>query len=200
MVQIDYLVVGLGNPGRKYSLTRHNAGFLVLEHLARRQGIKFTRKEEKVSTARIKVGEKQVLLAKPLTFMNLSGEAVNILLERYHLPLDRVIIISDDVALPFGYLRLKPKGSSGGHKGLASIIAQIGPDFPRLRIGVGSPPPEEEMKEYVLTRFTPREEKLLPPILERAVQALSVWVEEGIEKAMSVYNGPVPLVQDDLKV
>jgi PTH1 family peptidyl-tRNA hydrolase len=191
MDQIDYLVVGLGNPGIKYSLTRHNAGFLVLDQFARRQRIKFYRKGEKVSTGLIKVGERAVLLAKPLTFMNRSGEALNILLERYHPPLDRVIIISDDVALPFGYLRLKPKGSSGGHKGLASIIAQIGPDFPRLRIGIGAPPPAEEMSEYVLARFTPQEEKLLPSILDQAVQALTMWAEEGIEKAMSVYNGPV---------
>ena len=164
-------------------------GFCV-DQFARRQRIKFYRKGEKVSTGLIKVG-RAVLLAKPLTFMNRSGEALNILLERYHPPLDRVIIISDDVALPFGYLRLKPKGSSGGHKGLASIIAQIGPDFPRLRIGIGAPPPAEEMSEYVLARFTPQEEKLLPSILDQAVQALTMWAEEGIEKAMSVYNGPV---------
>ncbi|NLW56249.1 MAG: aminoacyl-tRNA hydrolase [Firmicutes bacterium] len=199
MGQIDYLVVGLGNPGIKYSLTRHNAGFLVLDQLARKQQIKFTRKGEKARTGQIKIGERLVLLVKPLTFMNLSGEAVKILLERYQLPLDRVIIISDDVALPFGYLRLKPKGSSGGHKGLASIIAQIGQDFPRLRVGIGSPPPEEVMSEYVLARFTPHEEKLLPLILDEAAQALTMWVEEGIEKAMSVYNGPVRAVQNGLK-
>lgn len=199
MAHVDNLVVGLGNPGTKYKLTRHNAGFLVLEQLARLHKIKFDRKVGKVSKGFIKIGERQVLLAKPLTFMNLSGEAVKILLERYYLPLDRVIIISDDVALPFGNIRLKPQGSSGGHKGLASIITQVGSDFPRLRIGVGAPPPGEEMSEYVLTRFTSVEEKLLPLILAQATQALVTWLEEGIEKAMSAYNGPVPALPDELQ-
>ena len=199
MGRIDYLVVGLGNPGAKYILTRHNAGFLVLDHLAQLYKVRFKQKEKKFTGGVIQEGDYQILIAKPLTYMNLSGEAVKILLERYHLPLDRVIIISDDVALPFGSIKLKPKGSSGGHKGLASIITQTGTVLPRLRVGIGAPPIGVEMTEYVLGKFSTEEEKLLPEITLRAARAIMTWVEEGTEKAMSVYNGLVPSLRIEKK-
>lgn len=188
----EYLIVGLGNPGSEYELTRHNAGFLVLARLACFYRVKFQTREL-YATAVVTEKERRFHLVKPLTYMNRSGEAVRILMEKYHFPLERVIIISDDVALPFGKIRLKPRGSSGGHNGLASVIAVLGPDFPRLRVGIGAPPAEVGMVDYVLGQFTAEEQKLLPAVTAWAARAIQAWLEEGIEKTMSKYNGPVAL-------
>jgi PTH1 family peptidyl-tRNA hydrolase len=196
---MDYIVIGLGNPEKKYTLTRHNAGFLVLEHLAHLLDVKFNQKEDKLIYGNLKVGSKRIILAKPLTYMNLSGEAVKILLERYHTPLHRVIIIFDDVSLPFGYIRIRPKGSSGGHKGLKSIIALTGEEIPRLRMGIGSPLTKSEMIQYVLGRFSEEEQKLLPDVTLWAANAVITWIKEGTEKAMSVYNGFVPSLLKEQK-
>ncbi|HHW11868.1 MAG TPA: aminoacyl-tRNA hydrolase [Firmicutes bacterium] len=188
----DFLIVGLGNPGEQYQLTRHNAGFLVLEELARFYRVRW-QNNKLYGKAVVTDGERRLYLVKPLTYMNRSGEAVKIFLDQYHLPLERVIIISDDMALPFGKIRLKPRGSSGGHNGLASVIAVAGPDFPRLRVGIGRPPDQEGMVDYVLGCFTAEEQEFLPAVTRRAAQAIISWCEEGIEKAMSKFNGPVPL-------
>ncbi|NLW58751.1 MAG: aminoacyl-tRNA hydrolase [Firmicutes bacterium] len=188
----EFLIVGLGNPGKQYQLTRHNAGFLVLEQLARIYRGRW-QKHNRYCQAVVTDQERRLHLVKPLTYMNRSGEAVKIFLDQYHFPLERVIIISDDTALPFGKIRMKPRGSSGGHNGLASIIAVTGPDFPRLRVGIGSPSDREGMVDYVLGCFTAEEQALLPVITRWAAQAIIAWLEEGIEKAMSKYNGPVPL-------
>ena len=188
----EYLIVGLGNPGSAYELTRHNAGFLVLASLARYYQVKFETGEV-YATAVVREKERCLHLLKPLTYMNRSGEAVRILMEKYHFPLERVIIISDDMALPFGKIRLKPRGSSGGHNGLASVIAVLGAEFPRLRVGIGAPPAGVGMVDYVLGQFTAEEQKMLPAITERAARAIQAWLEEGIEKTMSKFNGPVAL-------
>ncbi|HHT49139.1 MAG TPA: aminoacyl-tRNA hydrolase [Firmicutes bacterium] len=185
----EYLIVGLGNPGPQYHLTRHNAGFLVLARLARIYQVRFRNRGVYASTV-VTEGERRLHLLKPLTYMNRSGEAVRIFMEKYHFPLDRVILISDDVALPFGRIRLKPRGSSGGHNGLASVIAVLGSDFPRLRVGIGAPPDKDGMADYVLDRFTPEEQKILPAITFWAAQAVQAWLDQGIEKTMSRYNGP----------
>ncbi|NLY91484.1 MAG: aminoacyl-tRNA hydrolase [Firmicutes bacterium] len=187
----EYLIVGLGNPGTEYELTRHNAGFLVLARFARSYRVKF-RTRGVYASAVVTESERRLHLVKPLTYMNRSGEAVRILMEKYHFPLDRVIIISDDLALPFGRIRLKPRGSSGGHNGLASVIAVLGADFPRLRVGIGAPPGENGMVDHVLGQFTADEQRLLPAVTDWAARAIRSWLDEGIEKAMSKYNGPVP--------
>mgnify|MGYP001050125856 CR=1 FL=1 len=188
----EYLVVGLGNPDVEYQLTRHNAGFLVLARLARFYQAKFLTRGVYASAV-VTEKERRLYLLKPLTYMNRSGEAVRIFMEKYHFPLDRVIIISDDVALPFGRIRLKPRGSSGGHNGLASVIAVIGADVPRLRVGIGAPSSQDGMVDYVLGQFTAEEQKLLPAITLWAARAVQAWLDEGIEKAMSKYNGPAPI-------
>ena len=188
----EFLIVGLGNPGPEYQLTRHNAGFLVLDHLARHYQVRF-RAHGKYSSTVVTPKGYRLYLVKPLTYMNRSGEVVRIFLTKYHFPLDRVIIISDDLALPFGRIRLKPGGSSGGHKGLASIIGVTGPDLPRLRVGIGVPVDQSAIVDFVLERFTAAEQKALPEIAQWAAQAVISWFEEGIEKTMSKYNGPVPI-------
>ena len=185
--------MGLGNPGPEYQLTRHNAGFLVLDRLARYYQVRFrSRSHGKYSSAVVTTKGYRLHLVKPLTYMNCSGEAVRIFLNKYHFPLDRVIIIVDDLALPFGRIRLKPGGSSGGHKGLASIIGVTGPDFPRLRVGIGVPH-QSAIIDFVLERFTVAEQKILPEITSWAVQAIIAWFEVGIEITMSKFNGPVPI-------
>ncbi|NLC52820.1 MAG: aminoacyl-tRNA hydrolase [Firmicutes bacterium] len=187
----EFLIVGLGNPGKQYQLTRHNAGFLVLEQLARSYRVRW-QKSKLYSKAVVADDERRLYLVKPLTYMNRSGEAVKIFLDQYHFPRERVIIISDDTALPFGKIRLKPRGSSGGHNGLSSVIAVVGADFPRLRVGIGRPADQEGMVDHVLGCFTVEEQALLPVITRWAAQAIICWCEEGIEKSMSKYNGPVP--------
>lgn len=184
--------MGLGNPGPEYQLTRHNAGFLVLDHLARYYQVRF-RSYGKYSRAVVTTKGYRLHLVKPLTYMNRSGEAVGIFLSKYHFPLHRVIIIIDDLALPFGRIRLKPGGSSGGHKGLASVIGVTGSDVPRLRVGIGVPSDQGGIVAFVLERFTADEQKLLPEITCWAAQAVISWFEAGIEKTMSKYNGAVPI-------
>lgn len=189
---MEYLVIGLGNPGEKYRLTRHNAGFLVVEDLM--EELKAERSvpgcESLVSRARW--GENRIFLARPLTFMNLSGKAVRMLIWKYGVPLSRIIIILDDLALPFGMIRLRPGGGAGGHKGLASVIAVTGEAVSRLRIGIGAPPAVVESASFVLDRFPPEEKELLPEIITWAGRAVLSWIELGIEEAMSRYNGFSP--------
>jgi len=210
---MDYLIVGLGNPGDKYDLTRHNAGFLVVDQLAIRyltQNPKPAQKRSKFNhecnalcgwfrlkeTVDIKEDSPRLLLAKPLTYMNLSGNAVFALLKKYAIPLSRAIIVYDDLSLPFGVLRLRAKGSSGGHKGMASVIAKTGPEIVRLKIGIGVPPEGMSHPDYVLSDFSPTELKMLSEITCTAGEAIIDWVRNGTEKAMSIYNGVVPSLSE----
>lgn len=181
-------IFGLGNPGTRYAQTRHNIGFMTLDTLARHLGVKFHHQPGRF-LARARCGETELLLVKPLLYMNQSGVVVK---EQLTTQPDEFLVVVDDLALPFGMLRLRPRGSDGGHKGLASIIYHLNRnDFPRLRIGIGSPQRMDAV-QYVLSPFTPEETKLLPEILERAANACISVVTDGLQKAMNRINAPVP--------
>ena len=180
-----FLVVGLGNPGPGYAKTRHNAGFMVLDRLAEEEGLVFREKNDALLA---EWGRGWLL--KPLTYMNLSGRAVAPFVRKKGIPLHRLLVVHDDLDLPLGKIRLKRGGSSGGQKGVASIIQALGDDgFDRLRIGIGRPPPGMDAARYVLSPFTQEEEKLFAKVLEAAADAVRVWKEEGLEAAQSRFNG-----------
>jgi len=179
------LIVGLGNPGPKYEFTRHNIGFRVIDLLAGRWGVRVDRYECKAL-----VGEKDesVIIAKPMTYMNRSGEAVRELLLKYKASPSSILIIYDDLYLPFGVLRIRKRGGSGGHRGMESIISALETeDIPRLRLGIGPPPPNG-YEYFVLSEFTDREMRLLPHFLKRAADAVETILSEGMDKAMALYN------------
>jgi peptidyl-tRNA hydrolase len=187
------LVFGLGNPGKEYERSRHNIGFQILDVLAGRYQITFSPHKYRSLAARIGVGEERVLLVKPLTYMNLSGEAVAPIVRFYKVPLADCLVIYDDLDLPFGRLRLRPKGGSGGHKGLKSIIQHLGTDeFPRLRVGIGRPPGRMDPADFVLSPFTPAEEEVMAIVREEAADAVNLWIREGMERAMNHVNSAEP--------
>jgi PTH1 family peptidyl-tRNA hydrolase len=182
-----YLIVGLGNPGPKYARTRHNIGFMVAEELARRHGMRFAGGQANSEVARGSIGTTKVVLAKPQTYMNNSGQAVQSLSHFYKIPSQRVIVIYDDFALPMGTIRMREKGSSGGHNGMESIIRHLRTQaFPRLRIGVDKPPGSHI--NWVLGRFTKEEEPLLAEVIARSADAIEAIFTIGIERAMNRYN------------
>jgi PTH1 family peptidyl-tRNA hydrolase len=187
-----YLIVGLGNPGPKYAANRHNAGFRCLERLAADHGLSFDRRQKKARVARGMVDGHRVVLAQPQTFMNDSGQSVAPLMRFYKVPAERLLVVYDELDLPLGTLRMRPEGGSGGHKGMRSIIAQLGDRrFARLRIGIGRPPGRMDPAAYVLQDFAVDEEPLIEETLERAVAAIETWLVEGVEIAMSRHNsGP----------
>lgn len=187
-----WLLVGLGNPGEQYAGTRHNIGFQVIHYLAESGGIPC--KAEKKFKALLGSGvlvEQPVLLAQPLTFMNLSGEAVGKLLHYYQIPSSQLLVIYDDTALPFGKLRLRTGGSAGGHNGMKSIIQHLGgsEDFPRLRVGIGAPQGQRPLHDHVLSAFTSAEQQRLDAILSACGDAIKVLFLEGMEAAMTRFNG-----------
>lgn len=182
-----WLIVGLGNPGEEYRFTRHNIGFLVLERLAERKGITFEGEAEEAIWG---AGE-GIILAKPMTYVNRSGKAVKGLVEHWGVSLDHLLIVHDDIDLPFGRLRIKRGGGDGGHKGVRSIIASLKDEgFPRLKLGIGRPPQKEQVVKHVLGNFTPAEEEILPAYLDKAVSAVETLISEGIEAAMNRFNPP----------
>ncbi|MFN2456021.1 MAG: aminoacyl-tRNA hydrolase [Pyrinomonadaceae bacterium] len=185
-------VVGLGNPGAQYEWTRHNLGFMLVDLLAREAGTPIKRKDCRALIGRAVVADETVELVKPQTFMNLSGETVSCLLakqESKRVALQSLIVISDDLALPFGHIRLRPRGSAGGHNGLKSIIAALGTDeFIRLRIGIGTDHPVTDTARFVLDEFTRTERAALSQVLERSAEALRTVIRDGIERAMAQYN------------
>lgn len=190
--QIPYLVAGLGNPGRQYRENRHNVGFLVVDRLAARLGVTFSRLESKALVTKADYEGERLILAKPQTFMNLSGQAISGLLRFYKIPAKNLLIVYDDVDLPLGTLRLRPAGSAGGQKGMLSIIERLATqDFPRLRIGIDRPPDRMDAASYVLQDFSRAEAEVLPEILDRAVAAILTFVSNGLDAAMNQYNGPV---------
>jgi PTH1 family peptidyl-tRNA hydrolase len=189
---LPYLIVGLGNPGPQYRYNRHNIGFMLADRLAERLGVKFSRLESKALVTKGAHQGRRIVLAKPQTFMNLSGQAVGALVRFYKVPLSHLLIAYDDVDLPLGTLRLRPGGGSAGQKGMASIIERLGTqDFPRLRLGIGRPPGRMDAADYVLQDFSAAEKELLGPVLDRAAEAALVFVVEGLEAAMNRYNGVV---------
>lgn len=185
-----FLVVGLGNPGRQYQNTRHNAGFMVVDRLAERLGVRFSRLQFRALVVDGRYQERKIILAKPQTYMNESGQAVGALVRFYKITRENIMVVHDDVDLPFGVLRLRPAGSSGGQKGMESIIERLGTqDFPRLRVGIGRPPGQMLAAAYVLQEFDRDEKEELPAVIDRAVDALLMVLTEGLEKAMNQYNG-----------
>ena len=185
-----FLIVGLGNPGRDYRQNRHNAGYMLVDRLAIKLDTRFTRLQSRALVASTTYRERKIILAKPQTFMNLSGQAVQGLVHFYKLPLDRLLLVHDDLDLPTGTVRIRPDGGSAGQKGMASVIERLGTDeFPRLRLGIGRPPGQMDAPDYVLQDYTPAEIALLSDTLGRAVEAALTFVVEGLEAAMNKYNG-----------
>jgi PTH1 family peptidyl-tRNA hydrolase len=184
-----YLIAGLGNPGPEYRRNRHNVGFMLLDRMAERLGLNFSRFESNALIAKGEYQSKRLILAKPRTYMNLSGQAVGALLRYYKVPLANLMVAYDDVDLPLGTLRLRPTGGSAGQKGMMSIIERLGTqDFPRLRIGIGRPPGRMDAADYVLQDFSAAELEFLTPTLERAVDAVLTFLSEGLDAAMNKYN------------
>ena len=188
---VEWLVVGLGNPGPKYEWTRHNMGFLVIDELAERESIPVQRLKFKALTNTAVIGGRSVLLMKPTTYMNLSGEAVGQAARFYKIPPERVLVISDDVALPQGKLRVRRSGSAGGHNGLKNIIAHLGSDqFPRVKVGVGGKPhPDSDMADWVLSPFTGQDRKAMEEAISRAADAVTLLLDQGVDQAMAKVNG-----------
>lgn len=187
---VSWLIVGLGNPGEEYEKTRHNAGFEVVDLLAKELRVKVQRLKFKALTVTAEIGEQKVLLMKPTTYMNLSGEAVEQAASFYKVPPERVLVISDEVALPPGKLRIRFSGSAGGHNGLKNIIAHLHSEqFPRIRVGVGNKPhPDYDMVDWVLGRPQGEDRKALDQAEKKAAQAIEVILKNGLERAMEKYN------------
>lgn len=188
-----WLIVGLGNPGREYARTRHNIGFLAIDALAQHWGLAFGSRRARAEVADGIACGRRVILAKPQTYMNESGTAVRALLKLANLTPSNLLVIVDDLDLPFGRLRLREKGSSGGHRGIQSIVNQLGTDqFARLRIGIGRPPPDVDPIDYVLTSFTASEAAELPQVLDRVVVGVEVLLTQGVAAAMNLVNAAPP--------
>ncbi|MBE9477859.1 MAG: aminoacyl-tRNA hydrolase [Chloroflexi bacterium] len=191
------LIVGLGNPGQVYAHNRHNIGFICLKHLARTQGIKLDKKQGKARIGRGEVAGAEAVLARPQTYMNLSGESVVLLVRKFDIKLDDLLVIHDDLDLPLGKIRISRGSGSGGHKGVSSIIYSLGSqDFSRLRVGIGRPVPvgghsqigEDDIVRYVLNDFTGEEKRVITPVIPMVSEAALCFLSEGISQAMNRYN------------
>ena len=185
-----WLVVGLGNPGARYESTRHNMGFLALDRLAEREKLRFNKLRFKAWTAEWKLGEDKVLVMKPQTYMNLSGESVGAAARFYKIPADHILVVSDDISLPVGKLRLRSAGSAGGHNGLKNIIQHLGTDrFPRIKVGVGSPQQAGyDVVDWVIGMPTGADQNVLLDALDRAAQAIPSVITQGMDRAMNQFN------------
>ena len=188
----QWIVVFLGNPGQKYSGTRHNVGFAAADIMEKLENIKISKLHFNALTNICTIKNEKVLLMKPQTYMNLSGNAVAPAAAYYKIPAERIIVICDDVSLPVGKVRIRTKGSSGGHNGLKSIISALGTEsFPRIKIGVGAPPSndtEEDMVNWVLGSFSGKDAATIAEMCEQSVKAVSAIIDEGAEKAMNIFN------------
>ncbi len=187
---VDFIVACLGNPGDQYENTRHNAGFMVADKLADRLDVPIQRLKFRALTNTVDLGGHKVLLMKPMTYMNLSGQAVREAAAFYKVPPEHIIVVSDEVALPPGRLRVRKGGSAGGHNGLKDIIAQLGTDqFPRVRVGVGQKPhPDYDMADWVLGKFQGEDKKQVEAAVERCADAVECLIKEGADRAMNKYN------------
>jgi PTH1 family peptidyl-tRNA hydrolase len=187
-----YLIIGLGNPGKEYEDTRHNVGFRVVDEVARRYTLAFGKTERKAKVASGLIRGKKIILAKPQTYMNLSGEAARALVDFYKVELPRILVISDDLDIPPGTLRLRKFGGAGGQGGMKSVIQHLGSqDFNRLRFGIGRPPGKMRPKDYVLSVFKGDEAILASQAVDRAADAVETWLVDGIDTAMNRYNGSI---------
>jgi len=189
------LIVGLGNPGKTYARNRHNVGFQCLNHFARLHSIHFDRRQCQARVGTGKVSGEKLLLAKPGTFVNLSGKSVAGLVQKHHIPLSDLLVIYDDLDLPLGRIRLRQSGSSGGHKGMNSIISALSSeDFPRIRVGIGRPQGEKQsmsddaIVDYVLSDFSSQEEAIIKPAIAKVAEAIDCFLTEGIKAAMNRFN------------
>ena len=184
------IIVGLGNPGVLYSGTRHNIGFEVLKEFARLKGVSLKKEKGiRALTGRFKASSSSVILVLPLTFMNLSGEAVALILKRYKVDFDNLLVVHDDLDLDFGRIKINSKGSSAGHRGVKSIIESLKTEsFVRLRIGIGRPDEDSEACDFVLAKFNRSEKSHKPKIISNALECLEAWEEKGLDKAMNIFN------------
>ena len=186
------LIVGLGNPGLAYRHNRHNVGFMVADALADKLEIPLKRVKFKAQIGNGKLEDIPIIIAKPLTFMNKSGEAVAPLVRYFKVPLERLLVIHDDMDLPLGTLRMRPSGGSAGHNGMLSIFDKLGTNaIPRLRVGIGRPPGRMDPADYVLQDFPKSDEELLKMVIAHACEAALAFITTGLEKAMNTYNGEV---------
>jgi PTH1 family peptidyl-tRNA hydrolase len=184
-----WLIVGLGNPGQRYVHNRHNVGFQCVDQLARTHGLTFTKRQSRGWLAFGEIDERAIILLKPRTFMNDSGRSVAPVARFYRVPTARLMVIFDELDLDLGSVRLRPKGGSGGHKGMRSVIAELGSqDFPRMRIGIGRPPGRMDPSDYVLQNFREDERPIIEEIYDWTVSAVECWLRDGIEIAMTNFN------------
>ena len=187
---VTWLVVFLGNPGAKYNGTRHNAGFMAADAMAKELNVAINKLHFKALTAKVTIGGEKVLLMKPQTYMNLSGEAVGQAAKFYKISPERIIVVSDEVAMPIGKLRIRNSGSAGGHNGLKDIIRHLGTqDFPRIRMGVGAAPhPDYDMADWVLSTFKNKDAEDMQDLAERVSKAVQCYITEGPDRAMNKFN------------
>ncbi len=185
-----YIIAGLGNPGKNYVNTRHNMGFEIIDTIASKFNIKMNKEKFNALIGEGNISGEKVLLVKPQTFMNLSGESIREFLNWYKISSENLIVIYDDISMPVGKLRLRPKGSAGGHNGIKSIIYQTGSDvFPRIKVGIGAPQNKDyDLADYVLGKFSKQEIDVLIPVAVKAADAVEAIISKGIEKAMSEFN------------
>jgi PTH1 family peptidyl-tRNA hydrolase len=188
----SYLLIGLGNPGREYQTNRHNFGFMLIDRLAVRLNARGMKVQSKAIVTTTTYEDRRLILAKPQTYMNLSGQSIQGLANFYKLPLENIVVAHDDLDLPFGTIRMRPGGGPGGQKGVASAIERLGTkDFARLRLGIGRPPGRMDPAAYVLQDFSRDEVKILSELLDRAADATLEFVLNGLDKAMNKYNGSI---------
>ena len=188
--ETSFILIGLGNPGREYNNTRHNIGFMLIDRLCIRLNARGMKLQSKAIVISTNYEDRKIILAKPQTYMNLSGQSVQGLLHFYKIPIENLLVAHDDLDLPFGTIRIRPAGGPGGQRGMASTIEKLGTkDFPRLRLGIGRPPGRMDPKDYVLQDFSKDDTKLLPEVLDRAADAALEFVVKGLNMAMNKYNG-----------
>ena len=185
-----YLIAGLGNPSRTYEGTRHNIGFTMIDAIGNKFGIDVTTKKHKALVGRGMIEGMRVILAKPQTYMNLSGESIREITDFYKIEPENIIIIYDDISLDVGQLRIRKKGSAGGHNGIKNIIAHLGTqEFPRIKVGVGDKPPRMDLADYVLSRFSKEDREKMEQAFKDAAEAVEVMITEGADAAMNRFNG-----------
>ena len=187
---VQWLLVCLGNPGKEYANTRHNIGFLAADALEKRTGVKFNKLKYRALTGEITLGGQRVLVVKPQTYMNLSGEAVKLAGGFYKIPPDHILVLYDDVSLPLGKLRVRGSGSAGGHNGIKNIIAHLGTDaFPRIKVGVGAPEgADRDLVDWVIGNFTQAQRKVVDEAIEKALDAAACVIEHGVSEAQNRFN------------
>jgi PTH1 family peptidyl-tRNA hydrolase len=192
--EFSYLLIGLGNPGREYRDNRHNFGFMVIDRLIVRLNAQGMKVQSKAIVTTANYEGRKLILAKPQTYMNLSGQSIQGLMNFYKLPVENILVAFDDLDLPFGTIRLRPGGGAGGQKGFASAIEQLGTkDVARLRLGIGRPPGRMDPSAYVLQDFSREEMKFLSEIVDRAADAMLTFVVDGLNKAMNKFNGSIEM-------